>query len=54
MDLPYRSESLMEWYEKKLQKWSVKVDLENKNATAELTLDFYYYLKQKFKSQSKV
>ena len=53
MDLPYRSESFMAWYEKKLQKWSARVDLENKNATAELTLDFYYYLKQKFKSQSK-
>jgi hypothetical protein len=24
MDLPYRSESLMNWYEKKLHKWSAK------------------------------
>lgn len=49
MDLPYRSESLMNWYEKKLIKWSRKVDLDNQNAMAEITLDFYYFLKQKFK-----
>mgnify|MGYP006936332071 CR=1 FL=1 len=53
MDLPYRSESFMAWYEKKLQKWSAKVDLENNSATAELTLDFYHYLKKKFKNVSK-
>ena len=49
MDLPYRSESFMEWYDKKLKEWSNRDDLENKSATAELTLDFYHYLKQNFK-----
>jgi hypothetical protein len=49
MDLPYRSESFMAWYDQKLQKWSARVDLENKSATSELTLDFYHYLKRNFK-----
>jgi hypothetical protein len=53
MDLPYRSESLMNWYEKKLQKWSAKVDLENHTSMAEITLDFYYFLKQNFKRRLK-
>ena len=53
MDLPYRSESLMNRYEKKLQKWSAKVDLENHTSMAEITLDFYYFLKQNFKRRLK-
>jgi hypothetical protein len=39
----------MAWYDQKLQKWSARVDLENKSAASELTLDFYHYLKQNFK-----
>jgi len=50
MDLPYRSETFMNWYEKKLHQWSQKVDLENKNNLAELTLDFYHLLKKSKKS----
>jgi len=50
MDLPYRSETFMNWYEKKLNQWSQKVDLENKNNLAELTLDFYHLLKKSKKS----
>jgi hypothetical protein len=46
MGLPYRSEAFMEWYERKLQKWSTKLDLESKSAQAKLTLDFYTYLKK--------
>lgn len=53
MDLPYRSESLMNWYEKKLHKWSAKVDLENHNDMAEITLEFYYFLKHNFKKKWK-
>lgn len=49
MDLPYRSESFMNWYEKKLQKWCAKVDLDDQSAMAEITLDFYHFLKRNFK-----
>lgn len=50
MDLPYRSEAFMNWYEKKLNKWAQKLDLQYKNNLAELTLDFYHYLKKRKKS----
>jgi len=50
MDLPHRSETFMNWYEKKLHQWSQKVDLENKNNLAEFTLDFYHLLKKSKKS----
>ena len=53
MDLPYRSESFMNWYEKKLHQWSAKVDLDNPVAMDEITLDFYYFLKQDFKRRFK-
>jgi hypothetical protein len=53
MDLPYRSESLMNWYEKKLHKWSAKVDLDNHSHMAEITLDFYYFLKRNFEKRLK-
>ena len=48
MDLPFRSESFMNWYEKKLQKWCAKVDLDNLSAMAKITLDFYHFLKRNF------
>lgn len=41
MDLPYRTESIVNWYEKKLHKWSSKVNLNNQGDMAEITLDFY-------------
>jgi hypothetical protein len=53
MDLPYRSESLMNWHEKKLHKWSAKVDLDNHSHMAEITLDFYYFLKRNFEKRLK-
>lgn len=52
MGLPSRSEAFMEWYERKLQKWSTKLDLESKSAQAELTLDFYTYLKKQGKRKN--
>lgn len=45
MKLPHQSEEFIAWYEKKLEKWSAKVDLENNAALAELTLQFYYFLR---------
>lgn len=53
MDLPYRTESIVNWYEKKLHKWSSKVDLNNHSDMAEITLDFYYFLKRNFKRRLK-
>ena len=44
MDLSFRSESFMNRNDKKLYKWSAKIEPENRNAMAELTQDFYYFL----------
>ncbi len=47
MELPHRSERFMNWYEKKLEKWSARVELENSGALAELTLEFYHFLRER-------
>ena len=47
MELPYRSEKFMGWYDKKLDSWSKKVVLQDVNSTAQLALEFYQYIRSK-------
>jgi len=47
MELPYRSEKFMGWYDKKLDSWSKKVVLQDINSTAQLALEFYQHIRSK-------